>query len=290
MKRSSVDREKILAVRKFTDEGGDELYYLSERMEEIMGMLMFQSSRQQLLGDLISRHEQVHEEQKDLAAHKHDDDETKQQAHDTASRRAENILKAVHAADDQVKRLEYWSDIKEISDKSASANNENAHNQPSFKNKQRASDGAPKLHKQPETASNGAHGGNETAYETARESAPKTPSKKSSIFYDSESKTSKKSKGRASTVDDDLELERYTTAPETPDDGDGNKSRKGKLKARPSNLDGVEEEAEDEPEHAISPGKGTRSAGRSVQIVEPDSLDPASEGAPLGDDHGGGAL
>jgi hypothetical protein len=295
MKRSSVDREKILAVRKFTDEGGEELYYLSDRMEEIMGMLIFQSSRRQLLGDLMSRHEQVHQEQKDLASHKHDDDDTKQQAHDTASRHADNLLKAVHAADEQVKKLEYWSDIKEISDRPTTAEGAGAHSQPSFKNKQSASAGAPTLQKQPDTTTNGHHNGNESAYETAQETTAKPPSNKSSVFYDTESKTSKRSKGKASTLnDDDLALERFTTAPESPDDDDveiKSKKSKSKLKSRPSNLDGLEEEAIDDYGYPISPGKGTRSAGRSVQIVEPVPLDlaAASEGAIPGDDHGGGA-
>ncbi|KJX94399.1 hypothetical protein TI39_contig4199g00018 [Zymoseptoria brevis] len=275
MKRSSVDREKILAVRKFTDEGGDELYYLSERMGEIMGMLIFQSSRRQLLGDLTSRHEQIHREQKDLTAHNHEDDETKQQAHERASRHADNLLKAVHAADEQVKRLEYWSDIKDISDKPDASNEKDGHHQPSFKNKQSASEGAPKLQKKPESSTGGVQNGDETTYETAREDSLKPSSKKSSVFYDSESKTSKKSKGRASTFGDDLELERYTTAPETPEEAEG-KRQKGKGRAMSSGLDGVEEEPEaDGHEYHVSPSKSTRSVGRSVQILEPvpDSAD-----------------
>lgn len=270
LKRSSVDREKIVAVRRFTDEGGDELYYLSERMEDIMGMFIFQSSRRQLLGDLISRHENVHKEQNELDSHQHEEDEAKQSTHDAASRRASNLLKAVHAADEQVKRLEYWSDQKVINDTSAVARDDNAHSQPSFMNKQSARVGAPSLQKQPESHFNGFRSGSETVHENALA----TSKEDSSVFYDSESK---ESKTRASSVEDDeLALEKFTTAPESASET----SRKSKGKGKGNALDGVVEEAEDgQHEHRnLSPGKASRAARRSVQIVEPVPFTPDEVG------------
>jgi len=262
LKRASVDREKIVAVRKFTDEGGDELFYLGERMEDIMGMFIFQSSRRQLLGDLISRHDKFHKEQDDLAEHQHEDDETKQKAHDTAARRSNNLLKAVHAADEQVKKLEYWSDQKGITDTSAAANDENGHIQPSFRNKQPARAGAPKLHKAHTSYTNGHQSGSETQYETAPESSKRD----SSVFYDSESKNSK---GRDSSIEEGEKppLERFTTAPEDVSE----LSRKSEGKGKASALDGVVEEAEDgQHEHRnISPVKPSKGGGRNVQIMEP---------------------
>lgn len=322
LKRSSVDREKILAVRKFTDEGGDELFYLGERMEDIMGTFIFQSSRRNLLGDLISRHDKVHKEQKELSAHQHEEDEEKQKAHDTAARRASNLLKAVHAADEQVKRLEYWSDQKGIADSSAAAQDENGHSQPSFKNKQPARAGAPALQKHG-SYTNGHQSESDTAYETA----PDGSKRESSVFYDSESKKSKadssmddrdkpvlqrfttapedvaelspqsESRGRVSGLDGVVEtaedgqrehqnsrtrkdadddgppkLERFTTAPEEPTET--TKKSKGKGKASP--LGGVVEAAEDgQHEHQnLSPGKASKGARRSVQIVEPVPFSP----------------
>lgn len=259
LKKSSVDREKIAAVRKFTDSGGDELFYLGERMEDIMGMFIFQSARRQLLADLISRHEQVHKEQNDLAGHQHEEDEAKQNTHDTAARRAKNILKAVHAADEQVKKLEYWSDQKEITDTSAAANDENAHSQPSFMNKQSARDGAPTLKTEPD-----AH-----IHQNGYDTVPDPPRRDSSIFYDSESQASK---GRDSNVvDDDLELEKFTTAPESASETSRNSKGKGKAPA----LDGVVEAAEDgQREHRnLSFGKS-----RNVQIQEPVPFSPDEAG------------
>jgi hypothetical protein len=113
MGNASVDRDKLIAVRKFIDNGGDELYYLSERMPEIMALFIYDSSRRLLLSELLQRHDETSQQQKDLNAHSHDD-ETTQKGHDASARRAENLLKAVHAADAQVKELEYYSEIKDM--------------------------------------------------------------------------------------------------------------------------------------------------------------------------------
>ncbi|EME83119.1 uncharacterized protein MYCFIDRAFT_110011, partial [Pseudocercospora fijiensis CIRAD86] len=124
LRKSTVDREKIVAVRNFTDQGGEELYYLSERMEEIMGMLIFQSSRRQLLIDLISRHEQLRAEQQALANHEHGNDLQLQQEHDRKARHASNLHKAIHVAEEQVKKLEYWSDIRGVGGSAMASNRE----------------------------------------------------------------------------------------------------------------------------------------------------------------------
>lgn len=270
LRRSTIDREKIVAIKKFTNGGDEELFYLSDRMAEIMGMLMFQSSRRQLLSDLTSRHEEAHKEQQELAGHEHEDDEQKQREHDKKARHAENLLKAVHAAEEQVQKLEYWSDIKGMNGSPAKAKEE-GHDMPSFQNKQKASEGAHELHKHAEH-------GNETAYETASEA----PSKKSSIWYDSESR---RSKGRDSMADDDLDLERFTTASETPSEKTTKSKGKGKARA----MDGVAEEAieeEEEDETLTTTTTGARGNRRSVQIVDPVPED-LSERQILGDDHGG---
>lgn len=265
LRKSSIDREKILAIKKFASGGGDELFYLGDRMEDIMGMLMFQSSRRQLLSDLASRHEEAHKEQKELANHQHDDDEKQQAEHDKKAKHAENLLKAVHAAEEQVQRLEYWSDIKDMG--ATAANGEEGHDMPSFKNKQKAAEGAQGLHQHAEH-------GNDTAYETASEA----PSKKTSVWYDSESKMSK---DKESIADDDPELERYTTASETPSEKTVKSKGKGKARA----LDGVAEEFHDEEETLTNTTTGARGNRRSVQIVDPVPEDMSEQHA-LGDDHG----
>ena len=170
-----VSLTQILAVKKFIDEGGEEVYYLGDRMADIMATFMFQSSRRQLLLDLSSQHEAAHKSQEELAAHQHEEDDVKQQEHDRAARRAENLLKGVHAADEQVKKLEYWSDIRDLSDATAAVDDEEAHNEPSFKNKQKARDGVPGLNQRPEPTADEVGKGKQVG----DKSAPEAQSKKS---------------------------------------------------------------------------------------------------------------
>lgn len=276
LRKSTVDREKLVAVRKFTDQGGEELYYLGERMEEIMGMLIFQSSRRQLLSDLISRHEQLRGEQEDLAEHEHGNDLQLQQEHDRKARHASNLRKAIHVAEDQVKKLEYWSDIRGVT---STGDAGQQHIEPSFKNKQPASAGTPNL-------PNGKGKGADTAFEIAKESDSRAPSKKSSIWYDTESKKTKSSKGKDSSAGGDTEPDGFVLAPEEHDTASQNtRSTTSKGKARVTNLDGVAEAAaedEDKLGELVSPTTGARGVGsrRSVQIVEPIALDYISEHSP----------
>ncbi|KAK4504162.1 hypothetical protein PRZ48_005078 [Zasmidium cellare] len=246
LRKSTIDREKIVAIKKFASGGGDELFYLGDRMEDIMGMLMFQSSRRQLLNDLTSRHEEAHREQKELDGHQHEDSDEKQVEHNKKAKHAENLLKAVHAAEEQVQRLEYWSDIKGLGATAANGREED-HDMPSFKNKQKASEGTRDLHQHAEHAD---------------DTASKAPSKKSSIWYDSDSK---RSKGKDGEGEDDDELDRYTTASETPSEKTTKSKGKGKARA----LDGVAEEPGDEGETLVNTNTGARGNRRSVQIVDP---------------------
>ncbi|GAB7358755.1 hypothetical protein MBLNU230_g3983t1 [Neophaeotheca triangularis] len=112
LRRAAVDREKLVLVRNFIASGGEELYYLSPQMGAIMNLFIFQSSRRQLLAELMQNFDTQAQRKEDLATHAHTSDEEAQHAHDIAIKRADNLLAAVKAADDQVKELEYWSDIK----------------------------------------------------------------------------------------------------------------------------------------------------------------------------------
>ena len=233
LKRSAVDREKIVAVRKFADDGGEEVFYLSERMEEIMNLFIFQSSRRQLLADLLQRFDEVHKRQDDLKEHQHDDD-TAQKDHDTAAKRAENLINAVHAADEQVKKLEFWSDIKDMAqsgktlqeseggnwDKArwqgltSPTSPEQDHPMDVFKSKQSASEKARELHDHPE------HAPSEKG---------KAASKKSSVWFDT----------KQSTKESSEETGAYSTAAESASELARRGSQKGKA---PRALDGADEE------------------------------------------------
>ncbi|CAI7579178.1 unnamed protein product [Penicillium glandicola] len=49
LKLASIDRERIDALKKFIEEGGDELYYLNDKIPDIMPMFLFQTSRWQFV-------------------------------------------------------------------------------------------------------------------------------------------------------------------------------------------------------------------------------------------------
>lgn len=105
LRKARVDREKIAAVKNFLDHGGDELYYLSDRISDIMAVLIYQTSRQhlqvhlrQLLEDAIKEHDNYGGGEDSEA--------------EASKRRADNLRKAVDAAEEHVNDLEYWSDLR----------------------------------------------------------------------------------------------------------------------------------------------------------------------------------
>ncbi|KIW69762.1 hypothetical protein PV04_05620 [Phialophora macrospora] len=107
LKLAKIDREKIEMVKKFVKQGGEELAYLKDHIPDIMSFLVFQNSRTQLLSYLkktaneARQHRQVHE------------DEEKPET-DAESRRIDNLLAAVEAANAEIGGLEYWSDRKHV--------------------------------------------------------------------------------------------------------------------------------------------------------------------------------
>ncbi|KAI6839441.1 hypothetical protein KC366_g6426 [Hortaea werneckii] len=179
LKKSAVDREKLVSVRKFVANAGEELFYLPSKMEEIMQLLMFQSSRRRLLADLIGNHKDAHRSREDLKGHTHDDPVV-QHKHEAAERQAENLHKAVLEAESLVRRLEYWSDVKSMADNDQLIHPErvvdHASTPPdaSFKSKQKASDPAPRLHKHPE----------HTTTDDASDDNPKPLQKQSTQWFD----------------------------------------------------------------------------------------------------------
>ncbi|KAF2482810.1 hypothetical protein BDY17DRAFT_166858 [Neohortaea acidophila] len=286
MKRASVDREKLVAVRKFTDGAGPELYYLSERMPEIMNLLVFQSSRRQLLADLLHRFDAAHERRQSLADHKHDDEEAQKQ-HGEASQQAENLINAVKAADEQVKRLEYWSDIKsmvhggEILHGTSDGDWDRARWQglrdasgkgSSFASKQAASEGAPKLHAHPEHPP--------TEDDESAFTAPSTQSEGGQVV-------AIKHPGKDS--DTGHETEGYVTAAESVSEMPGKSPRSNKGKARLSNIDGVLESLEDDAaEPPSTPPRRTSRPFRSPAKQNVRIVDPVPEGLDERDGNGGG--
>ncbi|KAF1958136.1 hypothetical protein CC80DRAFT_408875 [Byssothecium circinans] len=105
LKKAAIDREKIVYINRFIDQGGEELHYLAEQIPVIMSMLVFQNSRRQLLSTLTATIDAAR-------SHRAEHKESKTPENEAEERRINNLLRAVEAADAECKKLEYWSDIR----------------------------------------------------------------------------------------------------------------------------------------------------------------------------------
>lgn len=107
LRRATIDREKVDAVRHFIDTGGDELFYLAEKMPDIMSQLVFQNTRRQILQYLKDQAEGAQEHRDEHnAEHRPEGPDEKQHI--------DNLLKAAEAANKEISGLEYWSDRKHV--------------------------------------------------------------------------------------------------------------------------------------------------------------------------------
>ncbi|KAG9558639.1 hypothetical protein KCU79_g8788, partial [Aureobasidium melanogenum] len=100
-------REKIVLVRHFIDNGGDDLHYLGEQMETIMSLCVFQNSRRYILTMLSEKLTAAEKLRDEHTAHNEEISAQEQQ-------KITNLETAIAAADEQVKRLEYWSDVRDM--------------------------------------------------------------------------------------------------------------------------------------------------------------------------------
>jgi hypothetical protein len=83
-------------------------------MAEVMASLVFQASRRQLLAHLSRKFDAA-------SSHRDQHLERGEPEDDVEERQIDNLLKAIHAADEQVKELEFWSDIKAMATNGESA-------------------------------------------------------------------------------------------------------------------------------------------------------------------------
>lgn len=91
LKEARVDREKIWAVKAFLDQGGDDLFYLADKMGHIMSCFIYEASRRQLQSNLLQALENVKHQQEKTSGDADDADEV-------LARKASNLVKAVRAA------------------------------------------------------------------------------------------------------------------------------------------------------------------------------------------------
>ncbi|KAI3328699.1 hypothetical protein F4824DRAFT_392097 [Ustulina deusta] len=108
LRQSRIDRERLEAVENYISNGTDDLLHLQGHMHEIMSMFVFQTSRKTLLARLTQLHDDVTSE--------------RNQGKSAKTPKAQNLAEAIKHADEEVRRLEYWSDIKGMAE-----NGETAH-------------------------------------------------------------------------------------------------------------------------------------------------------------------
>ncbi|KAK6526329.1 hypothetical protein TWF694_004927 [Orbilia ellipsospora] len=114
-RRARLDREKIEAMSNFLKNGGSEVMYLADSMPQIMRSMIFQQSRRQLLQNLLETLQNAKDKRRDREqgngalqeqAEDFDDDEEK--------RYIDGLGRAVEAGEEEVRKLEFWSDIKQV--------------------------------------------------------------------------------------------------------------------------------------------------------------------------------
>lgn len=103
LRASRIDREKIEAIDNYLEHTEDNLEPLEREMHEIMSLFVFQTARRVLL----SRLTQVYDETQELIQDGKGGSEPLRQ-------KVEHLRAAIKHADEEVKRLEYWSDVKEM--------------------------------------------------------------------------------------------------------------------------------------------------------------------------------
>lgn len=107
LKSSRIDREKIEAIENYLSCAEDGLVCLQEAMHSIMALFIFQSSRRILLARLMNYFDEL------LAKQEQNDSPGLQ-------KKKNNLSEAIKHADEEVRKLEYWSDIKGMAERGES--------------------------------------------------------------------------------------------------------------------------------------------------------------------------
>ncbi|KAL7267708.1 hypothetical protein RUND412_009692 [Rhizina undulata] len=152
LKKARLDREKVEAVERFVEEGGEEVAYLADMMSALMQYMIFQASRRQLLSHLVAVSKKLEDKlsspsspspssppptttsqqpplpsqpnpqekshpsssspPQDTKDPKPSPEKTKDKA--SLQRKFQALQRAIAAADAEVKKLEFWSDLREV--------------------------------------------------------------------------------------------------------------------------------------------------------------------------------
>ncbi|KAJ5736187.1 Meiotically protein [Penicillium malachiteum] len=101
LKMASIDRERLDALKTFVQDGGEELYYLNDKIPEIMASFLFQASRWQLVTYLtIVIQKLTH------TLEKSDNDDP-----DKLNRKKDNLIRAMENARQHVTGPDMFTDI-----------------------------------------------------------------------------------------------------------------------------------------------------------------------------------
>ena len=104
IKTAIVDREKIEALRKFLAQGGEELYYLPDKVPELLSLFVFRTSRWQFLKLLQDTLDDV----------KHEiNSDAEQKEVDVLNRRRDNISRTIDAVRKEVSDSDIFDVSKE---------------------------------------------------------------------------------------------------------------------------------------------------------------------------------
>jgi hypothetical protein len=104
-----IDREKMEAVENFIEHGEAELHHLGGHMHDIMRMFIFQASRRLLLAHLLEIFNEALDAHEKIA-------KNQEETEPPVQHRIDHLAEAVKHADEEVKKLEFWSDVKRIAD------------------------------------------------------------------------------------------------------------------------------------------------------------------------------
>jgi hypothetical protein len=118
-----VDSERIALIRRFLEQGGEDLYYLADevchyhfdngirtnrtQMQKILSYFFYESSCRRLLGLLTDSINAAKARREEHTKRNESEDENE-------SRKIESLLKAAKSVDEQCKKLEYWSDVRDL--------------------------------------------------------------------------------------------------------------------------------------------------------------------------------
>ncbi|RYP78874.1 hypothetical protein DL771_000259 [Monosporascus sp. 5C6A] len=125
LKRSRIDREKLEAVENYIAHCSDNLAPLQDYMHDVMALFMFQVSRKLLLARLTHLYDELTAAATTAPANgsegkgkgkKEEGEEGKEKSPERHRSHVQNLAAAITHADEEVRKLEYWSDIKAMAE------------------------------------------------------------------------------------------------------------------------------------------------------------------------------